>query len=444
MINMKINDLKNILQNAGVVGAGGAGFPSYAKLNESADTIILNCAECEPLLKLHRQVMQVYAYEIMTALETVCDAVGAERAIIAIKPSYKKAVDAIKSQLNDFKKISIGYLPEVYPAGDEVVTIYETTGRVVPPGKIPISVGVTVYNVETMLNAYNAVNSGKGVTHKYITVTGEVKNPITLCVPLGITVGEVIKLAGGALIPEYTLINGGPMTGNIVTENDVITKTSNAILVMPNDQYIVRKRLSEARISLKRAMSACCQCKMCTDLCPRNLLGHPIEPNRFMRSLTTGTTKETEVYANTYFCSSCGLCEMYSCFQGLSPRSLITSVKGELRKGGIPVPEVKMDDVKPERSGRYILKSRLTARLGLTKYNFPALLDEKKYNPKSVKLLLSQHIGAPAVATVSVGDIVKEGDLIAAPKEGALSVAIHSSINGTVEKVTDKYIIIEA
>ena len=157
---MKINDLKNILQNAGVVGAGGAGFPSYAKLNESADTIILNCAECEPLLKLHRQVMQVYANEIMTALETVCDAVGAERAIIAIKPAYKKAVDAIKSQINDFKKISIGYLPEVYPAGDEVVTIYETTGRVVPPGKIPISVGVTVYNVETMLIAYNAVNSG--------------------------------------------------------------------------------------------------------------------------------------------------------------------------------------------------------------------------------------------------------------------------------------------
>ena len=177
-------------------------------------------------------------------------------------------------------------MPEVYPAGDEVVTIYETTGRVVPPGKLPISVGVTVFNVETMLNAYYAITEGKGVTHKYITVTGEVKNPKTLCVPLGITVAEVIDLAGGATIPEYTLINGGPMTGNIVSENDFITKTSNAILVMPNDQYIVMKRRTDSSISLKRAMSACCQCKMCTDLCPRNLLGHPIEPNTVMRSLS--------------------------------------------------------------------------------------------------------------------------------------------------------------
>ena len=89
---MNINELKGILQNAGIVGAGGAGFPSYAKLNENADTIILNCAECEPLLKLHRQVMQLYAREIMPALDTVREAVGAERAIIAIKPTESKPV----------------------------------------------------------------------------------------------------------------------------------------------------------------------------------------------------------------------------------------------------------------------------------------------------------------------------------------------------------------
>lgn len=439
---MNINELKGVLQNAGVVGAGGAGFPSYAKLNEAADTIILNCAECEPLLKLHRQVMQHYAREIMTALTVVAEAVGAKQVIIAIKPSYKKAVEAVKAQLEDFNMISIGYLPEVYPAGDEVVTIYETTGRVVPPGKLPISVGVTVYNVETMLNAYYALTEGKGVTHKYITVTGEVKEPVTLYVPLGITVGEVIKLAGGTTIEEYTLINGGPMTGNIVTEYDVITKTSNAILVMPNDQYIVMKRKSDPKISLKRAMSACCQCRMCTDLCPRNLLGHPIEPNKFMRSASSSVTSDVEPYLGTYFCCACGLCEMYSCFQNLSPKSLMAVVKDELRKGGIPVPAASEAPVKEERSGRYVLKSRLTARLGLTKYNFPALLDEREYAPKSVKLLLSQHIGAPSIPAVKKGDTVKCGDVIASPKAGALGVAIHSSIDGKVKEITDKYITI--
>ncbi len=441
---MNINELKSVLQSAGVVGAGGAGFPSYAKLNEAADTIILNCAECEPLLKLHRQVMQKYAFEIMSALDSVCDAVGAKKAIIAIKPSYKSAVESVKAQLKNFNKITIGLLPEVYPAGDEVVTIYETTGRVVGPGKLPISVGVIVFNVETMLNAYNAITNGKGVTHKYITVTGEVKNPITVCVPLGITIGEVLKLAGGVTISDYALINGGPMTGMFVGESDVVTKTTNAILVMPSDQYIVKKRQTKNSISIKRAMSACCQCRMCTDLCPRNLLGHPIEPSKFMRSMSSGVTADVEPYLGTFFCSSCGLCEMYSCFQGLSPRTLIASVKSGLRKGGIPIPDVSGAPVKEERQGRYILKSRLTARLGLTKYNFPALLDESEYSPKSVRLMLSQHIGAPAKAIVKIGDKVAKNDMIAAAPEGALGVAIHTPINGKVTAVTDKFVTISA
>lgn len=441
---MTINELKLTLKNSGVVGAGGAGFPSYAKLSDKADTILLNCAECEPLLKLHRQVMQVYANEILTALDTVRETVGAQRAIVAIKPSYKKAVDAVKALLGNFKNIEIGLLPEVYPAGDEVVTIYETTGRVVPPGKIPIEVGVTVFNVETILNAYYAITKGAGVTHKYITVTGAVKNPITLRVPLGITVKEVIDLAGGPTIKEYALINGGPMTGNIAAESDVITKTSNAILVLPPDQYVIKKRTSNPSISLKRAMSACCQCRMCTDLCPRNLLGHPIEPHKFMRNISSGTTNDVKPYLGTFFCCSCGLCEMYSCFQELNPRTLIGIVKGSLRKGGIPLPEVTEAPVKKERNGRYILKSRLTAKLGLSEYNRSAPLDETEYKPKSVKILLSQHIGKPAEAIVKMGDTVKVGDTIATADENALGVAIHSSINGMVTEVTDKYIVVAA
>ena len=441
---MTINELKLTLKNSGVVGAGGAGFPSYAKLSDKADTILLNCAECEPLLKLHRQVMQVYANEILTALDTVRETVGAQRAIVAIKPSYKKAVDAVKALLGNFKNIEIGLLPEVYPAGDEVVTIYETTGRVVPAGKIPIEVGVTVFNVETILNAYYAITKGAGVTHKYITVTGAVKNPITLRVPLGITVKEVIDLAGGPTIKEYALINGGPMTGSIATDSDVITKTSNAILVLPPDQYVIKKRTSNPSISLKRAMSACCQCRMCTDLCPRNLLGHPIEPHRFMRNISSGTTNDVKPYLGTFFCCSCGLCEMYSCFQELNPRTLIGIVKGSLRKGGIPIPEVTEAPVKKERNGRYILKSRLTAKLGLSEYNRSAPLDETEYKPKSVKILLSQHIGKPAEAIVKMGDTVKVGDTIATADENALGVAIHSSINGMVTEVTDKYIVVAA
>lgn len=441
---MNITELSKTLKESGVVGAGGAGFPSYAKLNSNADTILLNCAECEPLLKLHRQVMETYAYEILTALTAVKDAVGADRAIIAIKPSYKKAVTAVKSLLGDFNGIEIGFLPEVYPAGDEVVTIYETTGRVVPPGKLPIEVGVTVFNVETILNTYYAITNGAGVTDKFITVTGAVKNPITLKVPLGITVKEVIKLAGGAVIDDYALINGGPMTGSIVNENDVITKTSNAILVLPPDQYVIKKRQNNPSISLKRAMSACCQCHMCTDLCPRNLLGHPIEPHKFMRNISSGNSSDTAPYLGTFFCSGCGLCEMYSCFQGLNPRSLMGKVKGALRSEGVTVPPAILDDINSARQGRYILKSRLTARLGLSEYNHPAPLNETEYTPKKVKLLLSQHIGSPAKAVVKKGDKVLKGDVIALGDSNALSVNIHASINGSVTEVNDKFVVIAA
>ena len=165
MINMKLDELKAILRECGVVGAGGAGFPSYAKLDARADTIILNCAECEPLLRLHRQLLEHHAREIMTALKTVADTVGAHQAILAIKSSYKKTISAVKAELPDFENMSIGLLPEVYPAGDEVVAVYEMTGRVVPAGKLPIDVGVTVLNVETMFNTF--FPTGKPVVDKY-------------------------------------------------------------------------------------------------------------------------------------------------------------------------------------------------------------------------------------------------------------------------------------
>ena len=439
-----MTELSKILRDGGVVGAGGAGFPSYAKLNKDADTIILNCAECEPLLKLHRQVLEFHAEEITMALDVIANAVEASRVIIAIKPGYKEAIAAVEKCLPKYKNMSIGLLPEIYPAGDEVITIYETTGRVVPPGSIPISVGVTVFNVETALNAARMITEGKPVTYKYITIAGEVKNPCTLKAPLGMTYGELIEIAGGATVENPVLIAGGPMTGNICYKSDVVTKTSNAVLVMPEHQYIVEKRRTPVGIDLKRAMSVCCQCMMCTDLCSRNLLGHPIEPHMFMRAASSGVTTDTETYLNTFFCSACGLCELYSCFQDLSPRTLIGVTKAQLRKNGIPIPkDIKFKEVNKQREYRTVPMSKLISRLGLRKYDLPAPVDETLLKPQSVKIMLSQSIGAPSAACVKVGDTVKAGDVIGnAPEK--LGVPIHASIDGTVSEVTDKYIVIKA
>ena len=311
---MEYNQLIDIMRKAGAVGAGGAGFPTYAKVNKAADTIILNCAECEPLLKLHRQMLERYADEILMTLQEIADTLEASSVIIAIKPHYKEAVNAVKARMDAYKKVSIGYLPEIYPAGDEVVTIYETTGRVVNPGSLPITVGCIVYNVETIYNVYRAWKEDAPVTHKYITIAGEVKNPCTLKAPLGMTYGELVKLAGGATCPDPVIFAGGPMTGFISSESDIVTKTSNAILVMPKHAYIIQKRVTPVTISTKRAMAACCQCRMCTDLCSRHLLGHPIEPHKVMRAVASGAPRQLDALMGVFSCSSCGLCEIiYYC-----------------------------------------------------------------------------------------------------------------------------------
>ena len=144
---MRFDETVDILRKNGIAGAGGAGFPSYAKLSRKADTIILNCAECEPLFKQHRQLLEKYAFEIVSMLDELTETVGAKEFIVAVKKVYKKTVEATSAALLDFPKGRIFLLDEIYPAGDEVITVYETTKKRVPPGGIPIDVGVIVYNV---------------------------------------------------------------------------------------------------------------------------------------------------------------------------------------------------------------------------------------------------------------------------------------------------------
>ena len=431
---MQLEQLAAQLKNSGTVGAGGAGFPSYAKLDSRADTVILNCAECEPLFKVHRQLLERYAFEIISALCQVADAVGADTAIIGVKPSYVGAVDAVKSLLPSFPKARLSLLPEVYPAGDEVVLIYETTGRVVPPGGLPIDVGTTVFNVETMLNAWRFLQDGKPVTHKYIMIGGAVKQPVTLLAPIGMAFSELVSLAGGANCGNPVYLNGGPMTGRIASSHDVVTKTTNAVLVLPRDHYVIQKRLAKAANSVKRAMSACCNCRMCTDLCPRNLLGHPIDPQAFMNGLAKNKTDDVSPFLHTFSCSQCGLCELFACGQELSPRTLIGICKTGLQKNGVrPQKGLQPRPVPEQRAYRQIPVSRLTSRLGLTPYDVPAPLDERKLHPQVLSIPLQQHIGAPAQSLVAAGDHVQAGQKIAAVPDGALGAPIHCPADGVVE-----------
>lgn len=444
---MEIQALKQVLRENGIVGAGGAGFPTYAKLDERAEIILMNCAECEPLLKLHRQLLEQRAEDILRAFDRIAQTVGAKEAIIGIKREYKATLKAIDRYIDAYPNMRVQLLDGAYPMGDEVVLIYEATGRVIRPGGLPIEEGVAVFNVETVYNVYRGMENSTPVIDKLVTVVGEVEHPITVRVPLGASIKDVIAYAGETTTKNPVYLIGGPMMGNLADETAVVTKTTNAVIVLDKSHSLVRRKNRNAAIDLKRAASSCCQCETCTSLCPRHALGHPIEPHKFMRSAANQDFQDTSVFLNTMFCSSCGLCENFSCPQGLSPRSLIADYKAGLRKAGVKPPAgVVPAPVQESRQYRKVPEERLAARLGLSKYDVEAPLQEDGYWKSKdiihkVKIPLSQHIGAPAVPVTESGAKVKAGDMIAKPGNG-LSVAIHASMDGTVREVTEKYIVI--
>ena len=231
------------------------------------------------------------------------------------------------------------------------------------------------------------------------------------------------------------------MTGNISDENETVTKTTNGILVMPSNLDVVTKRQQNPSIAIKRAMSACCHCRMCTELCPRHQLGHPIEPHAFMNAMANGVNGAADVKAlvNSQYCCQCGVCELYACFQGLSPRTLIGQFKAGLRANGVKFEKCEPGEIDPIREYKKIPVKRVAERLGISKYDVAAPIIEDAELPEYLKISMRQNIGAPAKVIVSEKDKVKAGQVLAEAAEG-LSMPIHSPVDGTVEFVSDKFI----
>lgn len=441
---MQIDELKKIVQDSGVVGAGGAGFPTHVKLSKGADTIILNCAECEPLFQVDKQLLSVHTDKILKTFSMIVDTLDAKQGIIAVKASFKDAIKEVESIIYRYSNLELKLLKETYPAGDEVILVYETTGRIVPEGKIPMSVFVTVMNVETVLNIFNAVELNEKVIYKYVTVAGEVKEPCTLKVPVGTSFKKLIELAKGTTIDNYVVLQGGPMTGSFVSENKVVTKTTKAIIILPDDHVLVRMKEGSMSTIIKRAMSACSQCRMCTDLCPRRLLGHSIQPHKIMNVVANGITNDVATYMSALACSECGVCETYACHQNLSPRRLIAELKVKLRQNGVKNINAE-ENPKADlmREGRKVPIERVVSRIDLSKYLVKAPLKEDVDSINKVEIYLQQHVGAPTEAKVKIGDIVKKGDLISETPKDKLGIAIHSSISGVVTYVDSRSIVIE-
>ncbi|MDO4617978.1 MAG: 4Fe-4S dicluster domain-containing protein [Clostridia bacterium] len=443
---MELKKLQKLIYEAGIVGAGGAGFPTQNKLSDKTEIILVNAAECEPLMMVDHHIFQKHLHLVVETLNMLLGTMGAKEAIIGIKGKNRYLLDPKVVADMEGTRIRVAEIPDIYPAGDEVVLTYETTGRIIPEGGIPLDVGVMVCNTETLFNIWKLFNEDTPVVEKYVTIGGDTDRDITVKVPVGMKISELFKACGYNDIEGKMVINGGPMMGKLVDiENDVVTKTTKGLLIFPKDHEVIQKRLRPMSITLKRASAACCECHMCTDMCPRHLLGYNLEVHKVLRAASHSEVSNTEAFLNASLCCGCGVCSVIACQQMLDPQNIAMEVKGELAKQGFRRPGGrKIESVSPYRAGRLVSSSVLATRLGLRRFMGKTVTrDMRTFDPKVVYIPTKQHVGAPAIPCVKVGDKVKRGDLIAKTPENVLGTTMHSSIDGTVVEVTDFRVVIK-
>ncbi|MCG8471089.1 MAG: SLBB domain-containing protein [Desulfobacterales bacterium] len=422
------------VKNAGVVGAGGAGFPTHVKINAEVDTVLVNGASCEPLLMSDPYIMEHELDVMIEGLQAVLDATGAKRGVICIKGKHKKAVSTIKEAVakDTTGRLEFFELKDFYPAGDEQVLVREVTGRTVPEAGIPLQVGVVVSNTESLYNIANAMKEIP-LTERYVTVTGEIAQDMVVKVPVGTIVSDLLAFAGGAKISDYRVVDGGPMVGRVLPDTDQpVTKTTSGLIVLDPEHNVVKGKIKDPEAIKRMTGSICCQCTQCTELCPRHLLGHAIQPHKLMRSLSS-LVKDPEAVKTALLCCECGACEKFACPMGLSPREVNAMIRKELMKEGIRWSgNGEEPENHPMRETRYIPTKRLMQRLDILKYDTHPGMPEETFVPERVAIPLAQHIGAPATCLVKEGDRVKKGDFIGEIPEKALGARIHASIDGVV------------
>ncbi|MBQ2445258.1 MAG: SLBB domain-containing protein [Oscillospiraceae bacterium] len=429
-------ELTKIVCDAGILGAGGAGFPTHVKINCKAEYVLANGAECEPLLRVDQQVMQVYAADVVKGIRAVKEFTGAKYAVICLKEHYHDAVHALKAEIKDAEDVRIHLLDGYYPAGDEQQIVYDVTGRVVPTGGLPLDVGCVVCNVSTLVNIANAME-GKKVIEKHVTVGGAVKNPVTVRVPVGISLKEVLEAAGGTT-EDCDYIIGGPCMGRVVDTLDIpVTKTTGGLLAIPKGHPLFDSK--STTINLKKMMAVCCQCSMCTQMCPRNALGLNVQPHKAMRSLANGADLLGDING-LFSCCNCGLCTYYACNFGLKPSQVMQVLKSAVASKGTRARKEVYTTVDGGLENKKVPVSRLIARMGLKKYDVPAPLVDKALTTDCVRIALRMGVGAPSVPKVQVGDKVRKNQLVADIAEGKLGVKMHASISGTVTDISNDYI----
>lgn len=423
---------------AGVVGAGGAGFPTHKKLAPGIDTVLINAAECEPLLYTDYTLLKEHLDEVVAGARLMAETMGAKETVLCMKRHTVHRLGIEDGQ--EFGGARASVLPDAYPMGDEIIMIYQALGRVVPPGQLPSAAGVVVINAETAFNV-EAASRDIPVTHKWVTIGGDISNPVVVRVPVGTSVGALLKKAG-VFVPEgYVVIDGGPAMGSIVSPaTAIITKKTKSLLILPETIPAIQTKRAKVERLLKRTPSACCQCMMCTEMCPRHLLGYPLQPHKTLRAAGANMIAKPEDLLTASLCSGCGVCTMMACCQGITPSVVMAAVKQNLGKNRLAYRANEPTAPSAERDFRIVPSDRLMARIGVARFDRIAKwVGDMETEQERYILPLSMHVGKPSEPLVEQGDTVAAGQMIAKAADG-ISAALHTPVAGTVMHVNAREI----
>lgn len=432
--------LVELTRGAGVVGAGGGGFPAHVKFSAKADIVIGNGAECEPLLHKDAAVLEHRAKDVVRGVELVMDAVGAKGGVIGVKEKKKAALEATEAACLG-TRVRVQRLGDYYPAGDEYDLVFSVTGRLIPPQGLPLAVGAVVSNVETLAQVAAAAD-GRAVTRKMVTIAGAVREASTFDVPLGVTYRDLIEAAGGATCDDPVLQIGGMMMGRTSESLDVpITKTDAGAIVLPRAHKAIERKLRPKPAQARIGRSACDQCRYCTEFCPRFLLGYAVEPHQVMRGLGFTSAGSSQWNPWAALCCSCGLCTLYACPEDLYPKEACDDAKIELRATGFKWSGPPPTEPHPFHDGRRVPIKRLVSKLGIDAWDHPAPLRPFNARPTRFVLPLKQSAGSPATPAVRVDQRVAEGDLIAEPQKEALGATLHAPVAARVVSVADAIVL---
>ena len=299
--------------DAGIVGMGGAGFPTRVKLSpkdaDKIEYIIANCAECEPYITADYRRMLEYTEDLVSGMRVILSLFPNARGIFAVEDNKKDCIQKLQDAVSEEPKMDVKALMTKYPQGAERQLIYAVTGRAINASMLPADAGCIVDNVETLIGIHNAVINGKPLMERVVTVSGDaVTEPGNFLVPLGISHKELIEAAGGFTEEPEKLISGGPMMGFAMFGLDVpTTKTSSSLLCMSQDEVAAAEKLQ----------TACINCGRCVEACPEQLI-----PSRLAKFSDKGLSEEFEKWHGLE-CVECGSCS----FACPAKRQLAQSIK---------------------------------------------------------------------------------------------------------------------